>query len=230
MTAPGASSKRSTATAAAGRSSTTIAGTCSTEVWYDETDDVTPIRDLVFTYDTAGNMLTAVDPDAEYVFTYDTMNRLKTMAVDYPWSTTFDTFTLTYQYDAMGNVVSTTDSTGVAVKSEYDKRNRLESRWWEGDEVDNIRADFDYTAVGQLAHIDRWADKERTTSAGSTDYTYDLAGRVQEILHKNARRPSLWQATTTTTTSRACSRRKSSTTSPTSTTARPITATTSAAS
>lgn len=161
-------------------------GNMLAEVWYDATDDVTPIRELVFTYDTAGNMLTAADPDAEYVFTYDTMNRLETMSVDYPWATNFDTFTLTYEYDAMGNVISTTDSTGVAVKSTYDSRNQLDSRWWEGDEVDNIRADFDYTATGQLAHVDRFADKERKTSAGSSDYAYDLAGRVRQITHKNA--------------------------------------------
>ncbi len=156
------------------------------EVWYDAADDVTPLRALVFSYDAAGNMLTATDPDAEYVFTYDTMNRLKTMSVDYPWAANFDTFTLTYSYDAMGNVVSTTDSTGVAVKSTYDNRNRLDSRWWEGSQIDNIRADFDYTAVGQLKHVDRWADKAQTTRVGSSNYVHDLAGRPREILHKNA--------------------------------------------
>ena len=86
----------------------------------------------------------------------------------------------------MRNVTSATDSTGVAVKSAYDSRNRLESRWWEGDAIDNIRADFDYTSVGQVAHIARWADKERTTSAGTTDYSYDLARRTKQILHKGA--------------------------------------------
>jgi YD repeat-containing protein len=161
-------------------------GNMLAEVWYDASDDVTPIRELVFTYDTAGNMLTAVDPDAEYVFTYDVMNRLTTMTVDYPWATNFDTFTLAYQYDAMGNVISATDSTGVAVRSTYDSRNRLDSRWWEGDQVDKIRADFAYNALGQLAHIARWADKERTTSAGSTDYAHDLAGRPKQIVYKNA--------------------------------------------
>ena len=161
-------------------------GNMLAEVWYDQADDVTPIREMVFSYDTAGNMLTATDPDAEYVFTYDEMKRLKTMSVDYPWATNFDTFTLAYEYDAMGNVISTTDSTGVAVKSTYDSRNQLASRWWDGDEVDNIRVDFGYTAARQLAHIARWVDKDRTTSVGTTDYAYDLAGRVRQITHKNA--------------------------------------------
>jgi YD repeat-containing protein len=68
------------------------------EVWYNESDDVTPIRELVFTYDAGGNMLTAADPDAKYVFTYDALDRLQTMSVDYPWATHFDTFTLSYQF------------------------------------------------------------------------------------------------------------------------------------
>ena len=52
--------------------------------------------------------------------------------------------------------------------------------------MDNIRADFAYTAVGQLAQIARWADKERTTSAGTTDLAHNLAGRPKQIVHKNA--------------------------------------------
>ena len=156
------------------------------EVWYDADDDVTPVHEFTFTYDTAGNTRTAVDSNAEYTFTYDTMNRLATLTVEYAWANDLAPFTLSYVYDRMGNVVSVSDGLGVAAASEYDVRNGLSSRWWEGDTVDNVRADFEYTAINLLSRVERWVDSERTTGVASTDYAYDSAGRIREISHINA--------------------------------------------
>ncbi|MBQ9370568.1 MAG: fibro-slime domain-containing protein [Thermoguttaceae bacterium] len=161
-------------------------GNKTNETWYDETDDKTPIYVITYGYNENGQMTSAVSPDAEYALTYNDMGYLKTLSVDYPWSANFETFTLTYEYDAMGNTTSVTDSTGLTVHSEYNGRNMLSSRWWEGGGVDGIRADFTYNVLGNLTSVTRWADTTRTVKAGSSEYTYDLVGRATDIVHKDA--------------------------------------------
>ncbi len=161
-------------------------GNLTSEIWFNATDDTTVLREIAFTYDTAGNMLSAADPDAEYAFTYDTMNRLGSMVVDYPWTSDVDTFTMDYEYDAMGNVTSATDSTGVSVRSTYEDRNQLASRWWEGVDVQNIRADLQYTTVGQVAELTRYSDLAGSDLVARTDYGYDTTGRPTSIQHANA--------------------------------------------
>lgn len=161
-------------------------GNKTTETWHDETDDVTPIYVVTYGYDENGRMTSAVSPDAEYALTYNDMGYLKTLSVDYPWSANFETFTISYEYDAMGNIVSQTDSTGLTVRSEYNGRNILSSRWWEGAGVDGIRVDFTYNVLGNITSVTRWADTARSVKAGTSEYTYDLAGRATGITHKDA--------------------------------------------
>ncbi|MGN1064403.1 MAG: RHS repeat domain-containing protein, partial [Thermoguttaceae bacterium] len=161
-------------------------GNKTSETWYDETNDVTPIYVITYGYNENGQMTSAVSPDAEYTLTYNDMGYLKTLSVDYPWSANFETFTISYEYDAMGNVVSQTDSTGLTIRSEYNGRNMLSSRWWEGAGVDGIRVDFTYNVLGHITSATRWADTSRTVKVGTSEYTYDLAGRATGITHKDA--------------------------------------------
>ncbi len=93
---------------------------------------------------------------------------------------------LSYQYDAMGNVLRTSDNLGVSVVSTYDDRNRLASRWWEGTSVDAARVDFLYTAAGRESHIDRYSGLSGTTRVAYTDRAYDTAGRSKVISHQRA--------------------------------------------
>ena len=161
-------------------------GNKTNETWYDEADDKTPIYVITYGYNANGQMTSAVSPDAEYTLTYNDVGYLKTLSVDYPWSANFETFTLTYEYDAMGNTTSVTDSTGLTVHSEYNGRNMLSSRWWSGAGVDEARADFTYNVLGNLTSVTRWADTERTVKVGTSEYTYDLVGRATDIIHKDA--------------------------------------------
>ncbi|MCU0962479.1 MAG: hypothetical protein MUF48_20480, partial [Pirellulaceae bacterium] len=153
------------------------------EVWYDETDDTTVLRQISFSFDAAGNLVSAVDPDAQYVFTYDPLNRLRSMSVDYPWTAVVETCAMSYQRDAMGNVVAVSDATGVAVKSTFDERNRLASRWWEGTSGADVRADFRYAASGLLTDVVRFSDLTASQRVATTTRAYDLAGRSTDIVH-----------------------------------------------
>lgn len=152
------------------------------ERWYDP--DGTLVRTIVSTYDAHGSLLSISDPDSTYAYTYDVLNRVRT--IDNAGTPDMPHVLLTYQYDAMGNVTSTSDNLGVTIRSEYDSRNRLVKRWWEGDGVDPARVDFFYNVLGNVSREDRYADLAGTNRVGYTDYTYDLAGRTKSIVHRDA--------------------------------------------
>ncbi len=152
------------------------------ERWYDP--DGSLVRTIASTYDARGNLQSITDPDSKYTYTYDTLNRVT--SVDNADTPDMPHVVLSYQYDAIGNVLRTSDNLGVSVVSTYDDRNRLASRWWEGDSVDAARVDFLYTAAGREARIDRYSDLAGTTRVAYTDRTYDTAGRSQMISHQRA--------------------------------------------
>ncbi|MCY2987768.1 MAG: putative Ig domain-containing protein [Planctomycetota bacterium] len=152
------------------------------ERWYDPGGVL--VRTIVSTYDVIGNLKSITDPDSTYTYTYDVLNRVT--SVDNAGTPDMPHVVLTYQYDAIGNVVKTSDNLGVSVVSTYDSRNRLARRWWEGTGVDPARVDFFYTAAGREKRIDRYSDLTGTTRVAYTDRTYDLAGRSQVISHQRA--------------------------------------------
>ncbi len=168
------------------------AGRLLEERWY-AANNGEQVETIKYTYDQLGNMLTAQNASSKYVYTYDTLNRVK--SVDNQDSNP-DTphVILYYDYDAQGNVIKTSDDVGVTVASSYSKRNQLETRkWFDGliptggtADVADARIDFSYNAAGRQKQIRRYSDLTATTKVGSTDYTYDLAGRTDKLIHKNA--------------------------------------------
>ena len=75
----------------------------------------------------------------------------------------------------------------MTVETEYDLRNRLESRlWYDADgsgDVDDARVDYLYNAAGRVSQISRYSDLLAATSVGTTERTYDLAGRSDLLAH-----------------------------------------------
>ncbi|MCY2987166.1 MAG: hypothetical protein NTY19_04760, partial [Planctomycetota bacterium] len=93
---------------------------------------------------------------------------------------------LSYVYDAIGNVISTSDDRGVRVNSQYDPRNLLASRTWQGGGLSEARVDFGYSVRGQQTEIQRFADIAGTTAVGQTTLAYDAIGRITDLAHRNA--------------------------------------------
>lgn len=157
------------------------AGRLLTETWHT---GATVVYTATFTYDAAGNTLTARDPFSSYTHTYDILNRLT--SVDNAGTPNMPRVVLTYAYNKQGNVTSATDNFGVKVESEYNARNLLGIRKWHGGGVDPARVDFRYNAAGRMKRLDRFADLTGSARVGKTDYTHDLAGGVDTLMHRNA--------------------------------------------
>lgn len=168
------------------------AGRVIEERWYAENNGPL-VETISFSFDILGNMLTAENSVSKYTYTYDILNRLK--SVDNLDSNP-DTphVILYYDYDAQGNVLRTYDDSGVTVESTYNSRNQLATRKWfdavvpagQAPDVDDARVDFSYNAAGRQKQIRRYSDLAATTKVGTTDTTYDLAGRTKTLIHRNA--------------------------------------------
>lgn len=167
------------------------AGRQTAERWYDE-DDGSLARTMVWKYDALGNLLEAIDPDSHYKYSYDKSNRVT--SVDNAGTPNAPNVILNYVYDRQGNVISTSDNSGVTVASEYDQRNRLQVRKWfdamvntgEEPDVDPIRIDFAYNAAGRQILLERFAGLDRSTPVGRTVTTHELTGQVDTLTHLNA--------------------------------------------
>lgn len=80
------------------------------------------------------------------------------------------------------------------VESTYSDRNQLQTRKWydaivplgSTADIADARVDFSYNAAGRQKQIRRYSDLSAATKVGSTDYTYDLSGRTNTLIHKNA--------------------------------------------
>ena len=90
---------------------------------------------------------------------------------------------LNYSYDAEGNVLSVADNLGGTTAYGYDEVNRTVTETQSGTGVTDKRADFVYTAAGQLATITRYADLAGTQLVASSTYTYDGAARLTGLTH-----------------------------------------------
>ncbi|MBE7502108.1 MAG: hypothetical protein HS113_17790 [Verrucomicrobiales bacterium] len=150
------------------------------EVWWE---GETTVRTLSYGFNALGVMTNAVDPASHLTFEFDALNRLE-RSIQSGVEGLSD-FTLTYTYDGMTNVVSVTDNWGVQVLSEYDSRNRLAKRIWQGGEIPGVSLQFAYDAAGFRTNILRFADVAGTQLVGQSHYDYNPVGAMTGILHAN---------------------------------------------
>ncbi|VTR91659.1 rhs repeat-associated core domain protein : YD repeat protein OS=Planctomyces limnophilus (strain ATCC 43296 / DSM 3776 / IFAM 1008 / 290) GN=Plim_1050 PE=4 SV=1: SBBP: SBBP: RHS_repeat: RHS_repeat: RHS_repeat: RHS_repeat: RHS_repeat: RHS_repeat: RHS_repeat: RHS_repeat: RHS_repeat: RHS_repeat: RHS_repeat: RHS_repeat: RHS_repeat: RHS_repeat: RHS_repeat: RHS_repeat: RHS_repeat: RHS_repeat: RHS_repeat [Gemmata massiliana] len=144
----------------------------ATEKWYAVGGALTQTQ--TWTYDKAGNMLTAVDPDGAYTLTYDALNRVIT--VQEPFG-----LTLTMGYDFVGNRTSVQDSKNGFTTVTFDGLDRQTSEQTAGTGVSATRFDYAYTARSEVASLTRYSNLAGTTVVGTTTYDYDAAGRETHL-------------------------------------------------
>jgi RHS repeat-associated protein len=151
-------------------------GRLVTETWRNAGGTV--VNTLTFVYDGVGNQTVAQDSHGAYTMTFDALNRESTVKGLY-------SVTLTFSYDAVGNRTKTQDSFGGVLTSVFDNANRLISQQFGGSGQTPARFDLTYTERNQLATLTRYSDLAGTTKIGESDYSYDAAGRLQNLQHKN---------------------------------------------
>jgi RHS repeat-associated protein len=108
--------------------------------------------------------------------TYDALNRAETVVN--MWGKT-----LLFTYDEVGNRIGVEDSLGGLTTTTYTTLNQPASRLVWADELES-RIDFTYKPDGQTATIERFSDLDGTTRVANTSYTYDTAGRLTNIHHR----------------------------------------------
>ncbi len=132
-----------------------------------------------FTYDPAGNRLTAADYNGAYAMGYDALNR--ETSVQEPFAQA-----LTYAYDAAGNRTSVQDSQGGATTSVYDALSRLTTREFGGTGQTTLREDLTYNADDQIATETRYDDLNQQIPAGTSSYLYDADDRLTSLVQTYA--------------------------------------------
>ncbi|NJM76773.1 MAG: hypothetical protein HC852_14505 [Acaryochloridaceae cyanobacterium RU_4_10] len=155
------------------------------ENWLDGTN--TPIRTTTRSYDAASQLTVIGDPDSHYSYTYDLAGRLT--SVDNTGTPNAPTVILGYTYDAVDNLTSVTDTINGQLKGterySYDALDRVTRITQSGNGVTDKRVDLTYDAASQRTNIARYSDLFGTQSVANSDYSYDLAGRLTRLTHKN---------------------------------------------
>jgi RHS repeat-associated protein len=154
------------------------------EIWLDASN--TPIHTLDRSYDAASQLTAIGDPDSRYTYTYDRAGRLIT--VDNTGTPNTAIVLLSYGYDAVNNLTSVTDTINGQLAGTtaytYDALNRTTRITQSGNGVSDKRVDLNYDAASQRTSIARYADLSGTQNVATTDYTYDLSGKLTRLTHQ----------------------------------------------
>jgi YD repeat-containing protein len=158
----------------------------TSEVWKD---GMSTVRTLSFTYDLAGQLLSASDPAADYDYVYDGLGRVTEIETDIDGLTPLISYA--QAYNAVGNRTSLAVELGAnddfLNSYTYDNLQRLTSVTQEtqsgGNTVASKRVDFAYNALGQFTDLDRYASLDTSEFVANTAFTYDLANRLTSLQH-----------------------------------------------
>jgi RHS repeat-associated protein len=116
-----------------------------------------------FTYDVNGNLKQVFDARGATTYVYDALSRITSYTDVYGK-------TLGYQYDPNGNITTLTYPDGKQVQYTYDQNNRMTSLTdWGG-----MTVSYNYNSADLLTKI----IPPTNSDIGSTNYTYDPAGRL----------------------------------------------------
>jgi RHS repeat-associated protein len=151
------------------------AGRQTGQTWHNADGSVQQV--LTFTFDAAGNNLTAANAQGTYTMTYNALNQVTLVKEMFGQ-------TLTFTYDAVGHRTQVQDNFGTET-STYNTANQLQSRVFAGIGTTAVRIDETYRGNSQLSTLTRSSNTVGTTVVGSTTYLYDAANRVTAINHYN---------------------------------------------
>jgi RHS repeat-associated protein len=131
-----------------------------------------PDHSLDVSYDEAGRIRQIRNPNSRYIFTYDDLGQLVTVRGD---------ARIAYTYDTNGNLlVRDADELGVTAYT-YDDLNRPVRIEKNGNGID-----ITYVTSEDGSFQRDWIASITRDNGSRTTYTYDLTGRVQQIIHFDA--------------------------------------------
>src|SRR5262249_24872309 len=144
-----------------------------------------------YSYDDAGNRLTAADNVSALAYTYTNRNQVAT--VDNGGTPNAPHVVLTYTYDPAGNVLTlaATVNGQADLTNTYapDALNRVAEVTQAGSGVHDKRVDLTYNEVGLLATADRFADLAGTQEVVRSASSYDALNRLTGLVHSHAGAP-----------------------------------------
>jgi RHS repeat-associated protein len=144
----------------------------------------TVVNTLTYSYDAAGNMLTAADKFGTITRSYDALDRLATDQNVFGQ-------VLTYSYDTANRLTLRQDSLGGVLTSVYDADNRLTNRQFGGTSQTPLRVDFAYSSSSELTTITRYSDLAGTQTVGTSVYSFDADGQLTNLKQTNGSGTSL---------------------------------------
>ena len=129
--------------------------------------DGTHTSTWTYTYNTAGQVLTAEDPDTNVTtYTYNTDGTMATMVNALSQTTTYNT------YDGNKRLTKVTDPNGLVTQFTYDYKGRMLTK-----EVGSLTTTYTYDAAGNLTKVQQ-------PDGSYLSYTYDAAHRLTKITDK----------------------------------------------
>ena len=165
------------------------AGNVTTETWYasaaDADNEVNAENTILYTYDSAGRMLSETDDTSSVVYAYDAEGQVTSITQS---SDLLPTVVMAYAYNSAGlcmSVSTTINGTADYVDEySYDTNGNLVTISRHGVTGGNAVADVDialsYNSAGQLTSIGRYLNDELTVTA---DYTYNASGLLVGLVY-----------------------------------------------
>lgn len=156
------------------------------EEWRNGGPSANITRQTTFSYDAAGQLRQAQDPDANITMTYDNLGRLTgetdayTSGPTFRTSTTYDINSRVTQVQQFIGASQTADHTDANL---YDNLDRVTRLTRSGAGVATQRVDLAYNARGQYTTEKRYNNSAGTGTPLLSTFNYDSLGRLSTLAH-----------------------------------------------
>lgn len=161
-------------------------GQLATETWLEEDNSQSNI--IHYSYDALGFLAEANDNFSSVVFTRDKLNRTEQIRTAGPNGV--PTSLLNYTFDAVGNILTQTDTinsvVGATTTSAFDSLNRVTQLVQTGAGIAAKRVNIAYNALGQTTSLARFADSDGQLPVAVSSFAYDTLNRLTSLSHLNA--------------------------------------------